>query len=340
LEKTEVAMKPLIKKLVEAYGPSGCESELRQIVRGEIKGRCDYITEDRMGNLIGVIKAKAGTGRRIMLAAHLDEIGLIVSHIDERGFARFAPVGKVYPVYCPGSRVRFESGAMGVIGLERREDESRIPAMEHLYLDLGAAGRGDCPVRVGDTAVFDRPLAEAGGRLIAKAMDDRIGVAILIETMRRLKRTPHEIQFVFTVQEELGARGARTSAFGLDPEIGLAVDVTSSGDTPRGLEMDVALGKGPAVKVRDGGMISDRRIVEWMTSTADAQRIPYQREVLERGTTDAAMIQVTRAGVPAGCLSIPCRYNHSPSEMVDLGDVENAVNLLLAMLQRVVDFNL
>jgi putative aminopeptidase FrvX len=221
-------MIPLIKKLAEAYGPSGRESGLRRIVRGEIEGRCDSVTEDRMGNLIGVIKPKSGTGFRIMLAAHLDEIGLIVSHVDERGFARFSPIGKVYPVYCAGGRVRFESGATGVIGLERREDETRIPALEHFYLDLGVRAGADCPVRMGDTAVFDRPLVESGGRLIAKAMDDRVGVAILVETMRRLERTPHEIQFVFTVQEELGARGARTSAYGLDPEIGIAVDVTPS----------------------------------------------------------------------------------------------------------------
>jgi tetrahedral aminopeptidase len=193
-------------------------------------------------------------------------------------------------------------------------------------------------VRVGDTAVFDRPLADAGSRLVAKSMDDRIGVAVLIETMRRLKRTPHEVQFAFTVQEELGMRGAQTTAFGLDPEIGVAVDVTLTGDTPRCPPMAVALGKGPAVKVRDSGMISDPRVVEWMTATAAASHIPHQLEVLEHGTTDAAAIQISRCGVPAGCLSIPCRYVHSPSEMVDLADVDNAVRLLLAMLQGPVGF--
>jgi endoglucanase len=187
-------------------------------------------------------------------------------------------------------------------------------------------------------AVFDRPLAEAGTRLVAKAMDDRIGVAILIETMRRLKRSPHEVQFGFTVQEELGMRGAQTTAFGLDPEIGVAVDVTFTGDTPRSPPTAVALGKGPAVTVRDGGMIADPRVVEWMTATAAAQRIPHQLEVLEHGTTDAAAIQVSRCGVPAGCLSIPCRYVHSPSEMIDQADVDNAVRLLLAMLQGPVGF--
>jgi endoglucanase len=331
-------VKPLIRKLVEAYGPSGREVELRQIVRAEIKGQCDYITEDRMGNLIGVMKAKAKTGRRILLAAHMDEIGLIVSHVDRDGFARFAPVGGIYPLYCVASRVRFASGKTGVIGCEPREEEKAIPSLDRMYIDVGAGDRESCPVRVGDTAIFDRPMAEAGARLVAKSMDDRIGVAILIETMRRLKRTPHEVQFAFTVQEELGMRGAQTAAFGQDPDIGISVDVTLTGDTPRCPPMAVALGKGPAVKVRDGGMISDPRVVEWMTAAAAAARIPYQLEVLEHGTTDATAIQISRCGVPAGCLSIPCRYVHSPSEMVDFSDVENGVKLLLAMLQGPVGF--
>ena len=331
-------MKPLIRKLVEAYGPSGRETELRQIVRAEIKGQCDYITEDRMGNLIGVMKAKTKTGRRILLAAHMDEIGLIVSHVDREGFARFAPVGGIYPLYCVASRVRFASGRTGVIGCEPREGEKTIPSLDRMYIDLGAAGRESSPVSVGDVAIFDRPMAETGARLVAKSMDDRIGVAILIETMRRLKRSPHEVQFAFTVQEELGMRGAQTAAFGQDPDIGVSVDVTLTGDTPRCPPMAVALGKGPAVKVRDGGMISDPRVVEWMTAAAAASRIPYQLEVLEGGTTDATAIQISRCGVPAGCLSIPCRYVHSPSEMVDYSDVENAVKLLVAMLQGPVSF--
>jgi endoglucanase len=331
-------VKALIRKLCEAYGPSGRESELRQIVRAEIKGQCDYVSEDALGNLIGVVKAKAKSGRRIMLAAHMDEIGLIVSHIDDRGFARVAPIGGVFPLNCVGSRVRFASGRPGVIGLEDREDNKRTPALDQLYLDVGATNRDSCPVQVGEMAVFDRPFAEAGNRLVAKAMDDRIGVAILIETMRRLKRTLHEVQFVFTVQEEVGLRGARTAAFHLDPEIALSVDITTTGDTPRCPPMAVALGKGPAVKVRDRMMISDPRVVEWMTGTAAAQRIPYQLEVLELGSTDASAIQISRAGVPVGCLSVPCRYAHSPSEMVDTGDVENSVRLLLAMLQGQVNF--
>jgi endoglucanase len=165
-------------------------------------------------------------------------------------------------------------------------------------------------------------------------MDDRIAVAVLIETMRRLDETPHEIFFVFSTQEEVGLRGATTAAFGVDPELGLAVDVTGTGDTPKGRRMEVALGKGPAIKVRDQGMLADPRVVRWMVDTAEAAELPYQLEVLTGGTTDAKSIQLTRSGVPSGCLSIPCRYIHSPSEMVDSVDVENAVRLLVALLSR------
>ncbi|RMF47111.1 MAG: M20/M25/M40 family metallo-hydrolase, partial [Anaerolineae bacterium] len=186
---------------------------------------------------------------------------------------------------------------------------------------------------VGDVAVFERTFLDLGERLVSKAMDDRISVAILIETLRQLEDTPHQVYFVFSTQEEIGTRGAATAAYDVNPDIGLAVDVTLSGDTPKGYKMEVHLGKGPAIKVRDGGMLADPRVVDWMVRTAEAAGIPYQREVLLGGTTDARSIQVTRAGVPAGCLSIPCRYVHTPSEMVDYRDVQQSVQLLLALLR-------
>jgi endoglucanase len=139
------------------------------------------------------------------------------------------------------------------------------------------------------------------------------------------------------VQEEVGVRGATAAAFGVDPELGIAVDVTGTGDTPKTRKMEVGLGKGPAIKVRDGGMLADPRVVNWMVSSAEKQKIPYQLEILEGGSTDARAIQLTRAGVPAGCVSIPCRYVHSPSEMLDTGDVENAVRLLLELLSNPVN---
>jgi tetrahedral aminopeptidase len=331
-------MKALIKKLVEAYGPSGREAEVRDIVRAEIKQHCDYLSQDPMGNLFGVVRQKAKAGKKILLAAHMDEIGIMVSHIDEHGFARFAPIGWVNPMTSIGDRVRFADGRIGVLSLEAREDDKTRPTLDWLYLDMGVDSRDASPVSVGDTAIFDRPMSEAGSRLIAKSMDDRIGVAVLIETLRRLKRTPHEIQAVFTVQEEVGTRGVQPAAYQLNPDLGIAIDVTLSGDTPRGEKIAVGLGKGPAIKVRDSGMIADPRIVQWMADRCEALRIPHQMEVLQAGSTDARSIQVARAGIPSGCLSIPCRYVHSPSEMIDLADVEHAVDLLVSLLQQPLPF--
>jgi len=192
-------------------------------------------------------------------------------------------------------------------------------------------------VKVGDVAAFDRPYVEAGNRLIAKSMDDRVGVLVAIEALRALKSTPHDVYFVFTTQEEVGTRGAATSAFGIDPDVGIAVDVTATGDTPSALKMEMSLGNGPCIKIQDSGAISDPRVVKWMINTAEKNKIPYQREVLLMGGTDARAIQLARAGVPAGCISIPVRYVHSPSEMADFSDVQNSVKLLTALLKAPID---
>lgn len=332
-------MKPLIKKLVEAYGPSGHEDQVRDLVRAEIKTLPDYISTDALGNLIAVFKKKARSGKRVMLAAHLDEIGVIVSHVDERGFARFTNVGGVNPLSCLGGRVRFANGAIGVIGLDaRRDDPGRPPQLAEFFLDFGAAGRGECPVKVGDVGGFFRPMEEVGGqRLVAKSLDDRIGVAILIEVMRQLRSTPHEVAFVFSVQEEVGLRGAGTAAFGVEAEVGIAVDVTRTGDTPNGVKMAVALGGGPAIKVRDSGMLADPRVRSLLVQRAQEARLPHQLEVLDAGTTDAAAMQISRGGMPAGCISIPTRHLHTPSEMVDLGDVAGVVRLLVETLSKPIE---
>jgi putative aminopeptidase FrvX len=326
-------MKPLIQKLTETFSPSGYETEIREAIRKEIKPLVDEVRVDGMGNLIVRKGTKGKNGKRIMLAAHMDEIGLIATHIDDNGFIRFTGIGGIRPQTLTGGRVRFVNGRRGVIGSDRITDPAKAPTLEQCFIDVGASSKKDCPVKVGDVCGFERPFLDLGKRLVAKAMDDRIACAIMIEAMRTIKATPHEVYFVFTTQEEVGLRGATTSAYGIDPDLGLAVDVTGSGDTPKSAKMEVGLGKGPAIKVKDGGMLADPRVVAWMIRSAEKSRIPYQREVLEGGTTDARAIQLTRSGVPTGCLSISCRYVHSPSEMVDYDDVQNGVNLLTALLK-------
>jgi endoglucanase len=327
-------MKSLVQRLVETTGPSGYENQVRELVQAEIAGQVDESRVDSMGNLIARKGKKGENGLRIMLSAHMDEIGIIATHVDENGFVRFTTVGGVRPNTCLGSRVRFINGVPGVINGERLENADKVHSFEQLFIDVGAANRAGCPVKVGDVAAFDRPFLDLGDRLVSKAMDNRISVAILIETIHQLKNTPHEIYFVFSTQEEVGLRGATTAAYAVDPDLGLAVDITASGDTPKGIKMETALGKGPAVKVRDSSLLADPRVVRWMTDTAEKERIPYQIEILEAGGTDAHAIQLTRMGVPSGCLSIPTRYVHSPSEMVDYRDVQNAIRLLVALLSK------
>jgi len=332
-------MRPLIQKLVETQGPSGYEAQIRSLVRTEIEQYADEIRVDALGNLIALKGNAEKGGMKIMLAAHIDEIGVMVTQVDSNGFVRFTTLGGVRPYTCIGSRVRFLNGTAGVINMEPLDDMTRMPTFEQLYIDLGSSNNDEAPVRLGDVATFDRPFLDLGRRLVAKSLDDRIGAAVLIETLHQLKNTPHQLYFVFSTQEEVGVRGATTAAYGIDPDLGLAVDVTGTGDTPRRtkVRMQVSLGKGPAIKVRDGGMLADRRVVDWMVQAAEKLDLPYQMEILEAGSTDARAMQLARAGVPAGCLSIPCRYVHSPSEMVDFEDVQNAVRLMVELLSQPVN---
>jgi putative aminopeptidase FrvX len=330
-------MKQLIQKLTETFSPSGYEDAIREVILAEIKPLADEIHVDALGNIIARKGSKAANGKRVMIAAHMDEIGLIATHIDENGFVRFTTVGVPFVRYLLGGRVRFVNGVYGIISSERLDKFNEIPSTDKMFIDVGAIGKKDCPITVGDIAAFDRPFVEMGTRLVAKSLDDRAGVAIAIETLRKLKRSPNEVYFVFTTQEEVGVRGATVSAYGVDPEIGIAVDVTPTGDTPNPIRRDIALGKGPAIKIKDHIMLSDPKVVRWMENTAQKKEIPTQREVLTGGSTDARAIQLTRSGVPTGGLVLPCRYVHSPSEMVDYGDVENAVELLTVMLDAPID---
>lgn len=332
-------MKKLLKQLTEAFGPSGYEDNIRKLVMAEVKPLADEIKVDALGNLIARKKPGKVTKdtKKIMIAAHMDEIGIMVSHIDDHGFVRFTSIGGVFGKYVLGGRVRFLNGVQGVIGYDRFDKPHETPTLDKVYIDVGATSKKDCPVKVGDVAAFDRPFVEMGNRFVAKSMDDRVGVLVAIETLRALKSTPHDVYFVFTTQEEVGTRGAGTSAFGVDPDVGIAIDVTASADTPNAMKMEMVLGKGPCVKIKDSGALSDPRVVQWMISTAEKNKIPYQREVLLFGGTDAHAMQMTRAGVPAGCLSIPTRYVHSPSEMVDLIDVQNSVKLMVAILKTPID---
>ncbi|MFO7294837.1 MAG: M42 family metallopeptidase [Caldicoprobacter sp.] len=325
-------MKELLKKLTEAYGPSGNEEIIRDVIRQEIEDYVDEIRVDTLGNLIAVRK---GSGKRVMLAAHMDQIGFMVTYIDDKGFLRFTRVGGVSVRDSIHRRVIFKNGVVGVISYEEEIDDIKDIKLERMYIDIGASSlkEAESMVAIGDVAVYHSSFSENCGRYIGKAMDDRAGCALLIETAKRLRSSPHEIYFVFTVQEELGVRGARTSAYALNPDIGIAVDVTTTGDTPKSRPMAVKLGGGPAIKVKDSLVLAHPKVRNLMVSRAQEAGIPYQMEILESGGTDAGAIHLTREGVPSGVLSIPCRYVHSDSEMVDASDMENGVKLMLHILE-------
>ncbi len=332
-------MKELIQKLTGTFSPSGSEETIRTVIRREIRDLVDEIRVDALGNLIARKGRRGRHGKRIMVAAHMDEIGLMATHVDERGFVRFIALGGVSPRNLPGGRVRFTNGAEGILWLEAGVPPSEIPPLDKMFIDVGAANKKDCPVATGDVAGFERPFLDLGDRLVAKSMDDRAGCAVAIQVLRNLRNSPHEIFFVFTSQEEVGTRGAQTSTYEIAPDLGFAIDVTGWSDTPGIKTFDMTLGKGPAVKIRDAGMLSDPQVVQWMVRTAEKAGIPYQREVILGRTTDARAMQLSRSGVRVGCISIPCRYVHSPSEMVDINDIQNAVKLVSSLLRSPIDFD-
>ena len=326
-------MKDLIKKLVEAYGPSGSEEEVAKQLIEIVEPLVDEVYTDELGNVIAVKKGPAGA-KKVMLAAHMDEIGVIITDIDENGFLRFANIGGVSPFTLIGQRVRFANGTVGSIGFEKLEQMKDLK-LNKMYIDIGANTLEEAKalVNIGDAAIYHRELSDLGDRIIAKSLDNRISCAVLVEVAKKLKHSPHEVYFVFTSQEEVGLRGARTAAYGLDPDYGIAVDVTATGDTPEAPRMAVSLGKGVAIKVKDVSVISHPLVKNLLVNTAEAQGIPYQMEVLDWGGTDAGSIHLTKSGVPTGAVSIPCRYIHTPAEMVDMGDVKNCITLLVGVLE-------
>lgn len=334
-------MKELVQKLTEAWGPSGYEHHIRALIRAEVEPLADDIRVDSLGNLI----CRVGQGgKKIMIAAHMDEIGVMPMFTEPKtGYLRFTNIGGLLYTALLGTRVRFEDGTTGVIGAHDYFGAGRTTAsgLDNFFIDASDGENGNAgKIEPGMPAIFWRNFEERGTRWIAKSLDDRIGCAIAIEAMRRLnKQTENEVYFVFTVQEETNLGGARTSAFGVEPDIAIAVDVTSTGDMIQNEKMNVKLGDGAAIKLLDTNHVVPPAIRDWMIARAEADGIPYQRELLKLGTTDAAAIQLSRAGVRSGAISIPCRYVHTTSETVDQRDVEACVKLLTALVKNRVELS-
>ncbi|GAB6138596.1 M42 family metallopeptidase [Halanaerobaculum tunisiense] len=326
-------MKKLIKKLVETYGPAGAEAEIREVIKAKIKDHVDQIKVDTMGNLIALKKGRS-SDHKVMLAAHMDEIGVIATHIDEDGFIRFSPVGGVPTYTLLGERVLFNGQTVGVIDKEEEVEEINKLQPAKMYIDIGASSHQEAAEKIslGDTACYYRQLNNLGDRITAKSLDDRAGCAVLIDSLQRLNQPTYDTYFVFTTQEEVGTRGSQVSAYGIDPDLGIAVDLTLTGDTPEAKCRPMSLGDGPAIKVKDRSVLANPQVKDLLVELAQANEIPYQLEVLQAGGTDAGSMQLTKDGVLAGAISIPARYVHSPSEIIDISDLENGVKLLNQLL--------
>lgn len=326
-------MKDNIKALTDIIAPSSYESPVADFIKKELKGRKLEIRTDVLGNLI---VRRPGKGKKIMLAAHMDEIGFIVKHIDKNGFLRFTMVGGIYPHNVVNTRVKFVSGIEGVIGIEEKDYKYKdILPLSKMFIDIGAKDKKEAmkKVSIGDLASVKADFSDMGNRIASKALDNRIGCYVLMELAKQKIKGNNDIYFVFTAQEEVGVRGAKTSAFSIDPDFAIAVDVTSTGDTPECNLMDVHLGKGPTVKVKDNGIVVKRKVIDYMVSVAKKMKIPYQLEILEHGATDAMAIHMTKSGILSGVVSIPTRFIHSCSEVIDLDDVKNSIKLIHAILE-------
>ncbi len=351
-EEEKASFFSLLKKFSDAIGVSGYEFEIRRLIVEEVGELADKIWTDKLGNIVALKEGESSNAPKLMVAAHIDEIGLIVSHIDSRGFLRFTGVGGWNERILPGQRVivvTSKGRLRGVIGMKpphimTPEEKKQVLEMDKLFVDIGVSSREEAEklgVNVGSVIVFDREVARLGGgdKVTGKAFDDRVGVAALAYMLKLLRNEPLEanVYAVFTVQEEIGLKGARVSAFSISPDVGVAVDVTIANDIAGVEEKDwiTQLGKGPAIKIMDRGNISHPKVRELLIRVAEKEKIPYQLEVLTGGATDAAAIQLAREGIPVGTVSIPTRYIHSPIEVLDLNDAVNASKLLAAFAKEV-----
>lgn len=341
----------LFKQLSEAAGIPGQEHNLREIVRRELKGCVDSIETDPMGNVICLRRGNtrgSGPRRKVMIAAHMDEIGFIVKHVDSNGFVRLQALGGFDPRQLFAQRVFVhtrEQGALrGVLVYNTKpthllddSEKGGNPKLESFYVDLGLAGKDARKrVRVGDMVTMDRTLERCGDRVIGKSIDNRVGVLVMLETMQRLKKHDVDVYAVATVQEEIGLRGAGTAAYTVNPDIGVALDTTLATDYPGMAEQDVVtrLGEGVGIKIMDGSLVCHPKLVEHMRGIAERRKIRHQMEVLPRGGTDGGAIQRTRGGTVSMTLSVPTRYIHTVNEMCDPRDVDAAIDLLARYVEE------
>ncbi len=342
-------MMELMKELCLAPGVSGCEDEVANIISRELKDVADKIEKDSMGNII-VTKKGDKKAPTVMLAAHMDEIGLMVKYIDDNGYIIFSTIGGINDQMLMNQTVTVHSSVgedvIGVIGskpphVTTPEERNKVVKAKDMFIDIGAKDKEEAEkmVRIGDTMTFNSIFAEYPNNLVmGKAIDNRAGCYVLIEVLKRIN-TRATVYGVGTVQEEVGLKGAKTVSFKLNPDMAFALDVTLSGDHP-GIKPDeapVVIGKGPALILADAsgrGILTQKSIKDMLIKAGDEKDIPYQLEVSDGGTTDGTAIHLTREGIPTGVLSVPTRYIHTPVSVCSMDDVESTIQLIVEAINN------
>jgi len=343
-----MALAETLEKLSNACGVAGREEEVRSLMKSFLKPHMGEVKEDKLGNVIGIKEGKKNAPK-VMLAAHMDEIGFLIKTVSKEGFLQFTKIGGIDDRILLAQKVIVytEKGLLhGIMGskpphIQKEEERKKIVTSDELFIDIGAEDQEEAKkmgVRIGDTVGFDIRFARIGKDIvIGKAFDDRVGCAVMIETMKHLEKSEGTVYAVGTVQEEVGLRGATTAAFGIYPDVGIAFDVTIAGDVPgvREVEAPIKMRKGPSLTIADSGLITHPKILRLLVDAAEENKIPYQLETGLPGSTDAARISLSREGVPSGVISIPTRYIHSPASLLSLDDAEKCVELAVAAIKKI-----
>lgn len=342
----------LLKKICEAPGAPGFEKRIRKLIIDEVKAHVDDIEVDNMGNVYALKKGTNNPdGKKVMMAAHMDEIGFIVTHIDDNGFVRFHTLGGFDPKTLTAQRVIIHGKKEDVVGVMGSkpihvmspEERAKLPKTTDYFIDLGMSKEQvEKIVSVGDPITRERELVEIGECVNSKSIDNRVSVFILLETLKQLNEVPFDIYGVFTVQEEVGIRGAQVAAHHVNPDFGIAIDTTIAFDVPgaQAHEKVTSLGKGTAIKLMDASTICDYRMVDYLKEVADKNSIQWQPEILTAGGTDTAGLQRQgKDGAITGAISVPTRHLHQVIEMAHKNDIHEAIELLKASLEMIDKYN-
>lgn len=338
----------LLKRLCETPGAPGREERIRAIVIETLAPLCDEVSTDVLGNVIGIRRGQAGKdGRqplRLMLSSHMDEISFVVTHVDDQGFIRFTPLGGFDPKTLTAQRVvvQGQRDLLGVLGSKpihilSEKEKHEPPRIEDFFVDVGLpADEVRNLVSIGDVITRQREVVEIGLAINGKSFDNRMGVFVMLEALAQLKSHDVDIYAVASVQEEIGIRGATVAARNIDPDIGIALDITVANDVPESKphEHITRLGAGAAIKVLDSSVVCNPKVVSFLRQIATEREIPYQMEILTRGGTDTAALQRSGKGAAVGCISIPTRYVHSAIEMCRKEDIRAAIDLLAAFIEN------